>query len=146
MSQASLYTILNNATTKTYVTGITIYNTLTRFICATMFNIHFSNKFFTKYSLLNTRFCNVTNNWIHIYYLHDLQKKQLSLHKSFICCQACSCLIYSTYNLVNCLNRNVIKSCFTIDNIPNQINRLVGFHSDFSTLGTKPLLIKSHFT
>ena len=27
MSQASLYTILNNVTTKTYVTGITIYNT-----------------------------------------------------------------------------------------------------------------------
>jgi hypothetical protein len=28
----------NNVTTKTYVTGITIYNTLTRFICATMFS------------------------------------------------------------------------------------------------------------
>jgi hypothetical protein len=27
MSQVSLYTILNNVTTKTYVTGITIYNT-----------------------------------------------------------------------------------------------------------------------
>ena len=35
MSQASLYTILNNVTTKTYVTGITIYNTLTRFIVTT---------------------------------------------------------------------------------------------------------------
>jgi hypothetical protein len=32
MSLASLFTILNNVTTKTYVTGITIYNTLTRFI------------------------------------------------------------------------------------------------------------------
>jgi hypothetical protein len=27
MSQASLYTLLNNVTTKTYVTGITIYST-----------------------------------------------------------------------------------------------------------------------
>jgi hypothetical protein len=39
----------NNVTTETYVTGITIYNTLTRFICATMFNIHVSNKLFTIY-------------------------------------------------------------------------------------------------
>lgn len=82
----------------------------------------------------------------YIYYLHDLQKKQLSLHKSFMCCQACSYIIYSTYNLVNPLIRYFIKSCFTINNVPNQINRLVGFHSDISTLGTKPLLIKSHFT
>jgi hypothetical protein len=35
MSQTSLYTILNNVITKTYVTGITIYNTLTRFIVTT---------------------------------------------------------------------------------------------------------------
>jgi hypothetical protein len=40
---------------------------------------------------------------VHVYYLHDLQKKQLSLHKSCMCCQACSYLIYSTYNLVNSL-------------------------------------------
>jgi hypothetical protein len=47
---------------------------------------------------------------------------------------------------INCLQNINCQSCFTIDNVPNQINRLVAFHSDFSTLGTKPLLIKSHFT
>ena len=100
--------------------------------------------------MLSHQISNVTNNWmyipVHVYYLHDLQKKQLSLHKSCMCCQACLYLIYRTYNLVNPLIRNFIKSCFTIDNVPNQINRLVGFHSDFSILGTKPLLIKSHST
>jgi hypothetical protein len=63
-----------------------------------------------------------------------------------MCCQAYSYIIYSSYNLVNPLIRNFIKSWFTIDNVPNQINRLVGFHNGISTLGTQPLLIKSHFT
>jgi hypothetical protein len=80
---------------------------------------------------------NVTNDWICRYYLHDLQKKHLSLHKSLMCCQACTYIMFCAYNLVNPVIRNVVKSCFTIDNVPKQINRLVGFHSGISTLGTK---------
>ena len=54
MSQTSLYTILNNVTTKTYVTGITIYNTLTRFIVTT-------KTYVTGITIYNTQECNHQN-------------------------------------------------------------------------------------
>ena len=52
--KASLYTILNNVTTKTYVTGITIYNTLTRFIVTT-------KTYVTGITIYNTQQCNHQN-------------------------------------------------------------------------------------
>jgi hypothetical protein len=59
----------------------------------------------TRFKMSSHQISNVTNNWmyipVHVYHLHDLQKKQLSLHKSFMGGKACSYLIYSTYNLVN---------------------------------------------
>ena len=48
------YTILNNVTTKTYVTGITIYNTLTRFIVTT-------KTYVTGITIYNTQQCNHQN-------------------------------------------------------------------------------------
>ena len=51
MSQASLYTILNNVTTKTYVTGITIY----------ILNNVTTKTYVTGITIYNTQQCNHQN-------------------------------------------------------------------------------------
>ena len=69
MSQASLYTILNNVTTKTYVTGITIYNTQQcnhQNLCHRHHYIQYSTNVTTKtyvtgITIYNTQQCNHQN-------------------------------------------------------------------------------------
>ena len=74
MSQASLYTILNNVTTKTYVTGITIYNTqqcnhqnLSQTSLFTILNNVTTKTYVTDITIYNTQQCNHQNlcHWHH---------------------------------------------------------------------------------